>query len=85
MRRSASCASVAGAKKLALRGIIDIDESVVCVLTGNLLKDVDTTLAYHESRIPGSTATAANPPVVIDADADALRAALPRYDGRREA
>jgi len=35
----ASAASVAGAKKLVAEGVIGKDESVVCILTGNILKD----------------------------------------------
>lgn len=38
----ASAASVAGAKKLREMGIIDKDERVVCICTGNALKDPDT-------------------------------------------
>lgn len=38
----ASAASVAGAKKLREMGIIDRDETVVCICTGNGLKDPDT-------------------------------------------
>jgi threonine synthase len=45
----ASAASVAGARKLRLEGIIGPDERVVCVLTGHQLKDPDATVAYHSS------------------------------------
>lgn len=38
----ASAASVAGAKKLRDMGVIDKDERVVCICTGNALKDPDT-------------------------------------------
>ncbi|WP_202320269.1 threonine synthase [Archaeoglobus neptunius] len=38
----ASAASVAGLRKLAERGDISPDETVVCVVTGNLLKDPET-------------------------------------------
>ncbi|WP_456467790.1 threonine synthase [Archaeoglobus sp.] len=38
----ASAASVAGLRKLADRGMIDPDETIVCVVTGNLLKDPET-------------------------------------------
>ncbi|MEK6247832.1 MAG: threonine synthase, partial [Planctomycetales bacterium] len=43
----ASAASVAGAKLLRSEGIIGSGQSVVCVLTGHLLKDPDATVAYH--------------------------------------
>jgi threonine synthase len=72
----ASCAAVAGAKKLALRGEIDAGERVVCVLTGHLLKDPETTLAYHQGRLAGIRAARANPPRVIEPKLDELRAAL---------
>ena len=38
----ASAASIAGLKKLKAMGIIDRDEKVVCICTGNGLKDPDT-------------------------------------------
>ncbi|MCK9323599.1 MAG: threonine synthase [Candidatus Methanomethylophilaceae archaeon] len=41
----ASAASVAGLKKLREIGIIDRDEKVVCICTGNGLKDPDTIIA----------------------------------------
>ena len=40
----ASAASVAGLKKLRAEGVIDRDERVVCICTGNGLKDPDTIL-----------------------------------------
>jgi len=43
----ASAASVAGARKLLELGAIYKGERVVCILTGNILKDPDTTISYH--------------------------------------
>jgi len=43
----ASAASVAGLLKLVKEGVISRDETVVCVLTGHVLKDPDATVAYH--------------------------------------
>ncbi len=43
----ASAASVAGAKKLSAAGIIHSGERVVCVLTGNLLKDPDSIIKMY--------------------------------------
>jgi threonine synthase len=43
----ASGASVAGARQLVREGVIGRDERVVCILTGNVLKDPDETVAYH--------------------------------------
>lgn len=48
----ASAASVAGLKKLRADGIIDRDEKVVCICTGNGLKDPDTILANVPKPIP---------------------------------
>jgi threonine synthase len=74
----ASCAAFAGAKKLALRGIIDPSESVVCVLTGHLLKDPDTTLAYHEGRL--GEVSRSNPPRVIEPDLQQIQRALSEWE-----
>ncbi len=38
----ASAASVAGLKKLVSKGVVERDETVVCITTGNLLKDPET-------------------------------------------
>ncbi|MDR2392241.1 MAG: pyridoxal-phosphate dependent enzyme [Planctomycetota bacterium] len=43
----ASAASVAGAKLLVERGVIDKDSLVVAILTGHQLKDPHATVAYH--------------------------------------
>jgi threonine synthase len=72
----ASCAAVAGARKLAASGAIAPTERVVCVLTGHLLKDAETTLAYHGDQVLRVDARRANPPVVIDASLEGLRAVL---------
>ena len=40
----ASAASIAGLVKLRNEGVIDSDERVVCVCTGNVLKDPDTVI-----------------------------------------
>jgi threonine synthase len=48
----ASAASVAGLMKLASRGIIEKDEKVVCICTGNGLKDPDTIMEHSPPPIP---------------------------------
>jgi threonine synthase len=48
----ASAASIAGLKKLLSMGVIDKDERVVCICTGNGLKDPDTIIANSPSPIP---------------------------------
>lgn len=47
----ASAASVAGAKKLRDMGIIDPSERVVCICTGNALKDPDTIISNCEKPV----------------------------------
>ena len=59
----ASCASVAGLRKLVGQGTIRADERVVAVLTGHVLKDPDQVVAYHRSSLEGIEASEANPPV----------------------
>lgn len=60
-----SAASVAGLKKLIEQGTVDPKEKVVCILTGNILKDTDATISYHLSRLKGVKPGYANKPVVI--------------------
>jgi threonine synthase len=74
----ASCATVAGARKLVKAGVIGHDETVCGILTGHVLKDADTAAGYHMGTLSGIDAQRANPPVRVSADIDALRAALSR-------
>ena len=69
---------------------VDPDEDVVAILTGHLLKDADYTLRYHSGELyeEFTTETAvtnrrnklqsnfANPPIVVDATANALTDAI---------
>jgi threonine synthase len=64
----ASAASLAGVKKLREKGVIKHDEKVVCILTGNLLKDPNATVNYHTKKLEGIRSTHANMPVEIDAN-----------------
>jgi len=72
----ASAASVAGAKKLREAAVIGQDEEVVCVLTGHLLKDPDTTVRYHTGAMEDLRPSFANPPKVVDADLRSIEEAL---------
>jgi threonine synthase len=63
----ASAASVAGVRKLVSKGVIKSDEDVVCVLTGNLLKDSDATIWYHTGKFEGVISGRQNAPTRIDA------------------
>ena len=68
----ASCASVAGTKKLVASGVIARNENVVCILTGHLLKDADLTVAYHLGEIEGIRSSYANAPVKCTADLESV-------------
>ena len=70
----ASAASVAGARALVSRGIIQRDDSVVAVLTGHILKDSDILLKYHRDTEPPPPL--ANRPIEIDADLSAVERVL---------
>jgi threonine synthase len=67
----ASAASVAGTRKLVEQGIIKRHESVVSVLTGNLLKDPGATVAYHTGEWPNGKY--ANAPIRVEPTMDAVR------------
>lgn len=47
----ASACSLAGTRKLVHEGIIQPGESVVGILTGNILKDPDATIGYHTNEL----------------------------------
>ena len=70
----ASAAAVAGTRKLVANGTIRSDEKVVSILTGNLLKDTDITVAYHTGDWPN--AEFANPPIKAGASFDEVRTAI---------
>ncbi|MFC1563285.1 threonine synthase [candidate division KSB1 bacterium] len=61
----ASCASIAGLKKLVSEGVVKKNESVVAILTGHLLKDTDSVIAYHKGTIKGIKPVYTNKPVRI--------------------
>jgi threonine synthase len=70
----ASAASVAGAKKLFSAGVIDKGDKVACIITGNILKDPDSTINYHLSKLSGITPKYPNKPTVIEATVEAVKA-----------
>ncbi len=77
----ASCCSVAGAKKLQEAGVIDSEAHVVGILTGNVLKDPDAVIGYHQDTLfkeYGIRGTYANKPQLIDGTVDAVKKALGR-------
>jgi threonine synthase len=74
----ASAVTLAGLKKLLKHGFVKLEETVVLVLTGNLLKDPDYTIDFHRGNVfPNGAENAAmkalqRPPVVLDAKLDAV-------------
>ena len=74
--RTAWTKHCAGVRKLVGKGVIGPGEEVVCVLTGNLLKDPDASVQYHTGSIAGVEQTYANRPIVIDADMASVERAL---------
>src|SRR5579863_4956079 len=72
----ASAVTLAGLKKLLKQGFVKPEESVVLVLTGNLLKDPDFTIDFHRGEMFKSDDPAVNalrrPPIVLDANLDAV-------------
>lgn len=74
----ASCCSVAGAKKLVEAGVISPDETVVGILTGNILKDPDAVVGYHQDTLgdKGIKGNFANKPIYIPANMAAVKKAL---------
>ena len=78
----ASAASVAGARVLREKGILDPGEEAVCILTGNLLKDPGATVSYHTGVIRGISPRFSNPPTVVNADLASVSEALDSLDPR---
>jgi threonine synthase len=81
----ASAVTLAGLKKLLRQGFVKTEETVVLVLTGNLLKDPDYTMEFHSGKLFQGTAQEQesarlnqfrHPPVVVDATLDAVMKTL---------
>jgi len=77
----ASAVTLAGLKKLVKRKFVKPDETVVLVLTGNLLKDPDFTIDFHRGDMFAEKETAGlnplrHPPIVLDASLDAVMRTL---------
>jgi threonine synthase len=70
----ASAASVAGTRKLVAEGVIKPEETVIGILTGNLLKDPEATVNYHTGLWP--EAQYANAPVPVEPVLAAVKQAL---------
>jgi threonine synthase len=79
--------TLAGLKKLVKQGFVKTKDSVVLILTGNLLKDPDFTMDFHKDEMTfASESNAAalealrRPPLVLDATLDAVLQALKRFE-----
>jgi threonine synthase len=77
----ASAVTLAGLKKLFRQGFVKPEETVVLILTGNLLKDPDFTMEFHRGDLFKGTSderesaklnSFRHPPVVLDATMDAV-------------
>ena len=85
----ASAVTLAGLKKLLQQGFVKPEETVVLVLTGNLLKDPDFTMDFHRGTLFQEAARDSestemkwfrHPPVVLDATLDAVIEALDQVE-----
>ncbi len=65
----ASCATVAGVKKLTASGEIKPKDTIVGILTGNILKDPQVIVDYHFK----SNSAHANPPVDVQPTIDEIK------------
>jgi threonine synthase len=77
----ASAVTLAGLKKLLREGFVKPEETVVLILTGNLLKDPEYTIEFHRGGLFQGAAQEQqsaklnqfrHPPVVLDATLDAV-------------
>jgi threonine synthase len=83
----ASAVTLAGLKKLIKQGFVKTNDSVVLILTGNLLKDPDFTMDFHKGEMSFANASNATdldalrrPPLLLDATLDAILQALKRFE-----
>src|SRR5580698_7411627 len=85
----ASAVTLAGLKKLVKQGFVKPDETVVLVLTGNLLKDPDFTIKFHRGELFNDTPdpeqraeldALRRAPIVLDATLDAVIRTLEQAD-----
>ncbi len=72
----ASCATVAGIKKLVGAGVIKASDSVAGILTGHVLKDPDAVIKYHGESLEGIHSELPNAPLRVEATLDAVMRAI---------
>lgn len=85
----ASAVTLAGLKKFLKQGFVKPEETVILVLTGNLLKDPDFTMEFHRGELfpkavnkldNAALNSLRHPPIVLDADLDAILQTLERAE-----
>ncbi len=69
----ASAASVAGLKKLVEKKVIKEYETVVAILTGNMLKDTDAIVNYHNGTLSGIKSSNTNMPVKVKGNIEEIK------------
>ncbi len=74
----ASCATVAGVKRLVAEGVIKAGDTVCGVLTGHLLKDPDAVVGYHKGELDNISSNHANAPAQADGTLEAVLKAIAR-------
>ncbi len=72
----ASCATVAGLRKLVAAGVIARDARVAGILTGHLMKDPETVVRFHSGEIDSARADQRNAPVQAKATIEGVLAAM---------
>ena len=93
----ASATTVAGIKRLVASGVIGSETDVVAVLTGNILKDTDYAINYHQEELYTDdrasdetrkerrlTGTYSNPPARVQATRAAILEGLRRHEQQRD-
>ena len=68
----ASCATVAGLRKLVAAGVISPGARVAGILTGHVLKDPDAAVGYHRGELDDIVSNHANAPVQSVAELEAV-------------
>ena len=72
----ASCATVAGVKRLIGEGVIPTEATVAGILTGHLLKDPDAVVDYHRGELDDLDARYVNAPIRSPANLDDVLRAI---------
>jgi threonine synthase len=72
----ASAASLAGLRRLVRDGIVQPDATAIALLTGHVLKDVESIMSYHLTDVDGAPHEGSNRPLRVAAEFSALERAL---------